>query len=225
MAQRENQEKRLRTTQSLEELEEAANKSSEKHLELHKSLGDWTKILKLLTASDREQKPEEERWVDYLRKISGSEMQEFPKALLQQEMEYADVVIYVSGQISQLRKLAGRALNASARHTKRKAIKEAAAAKKDAKLKKKVEVVLEDPEVKNVKVANLKHLVMVHMCSRLWFLKFKWGWGQCCRSHVSKPHFPPELNYEKNKVDENIRKTGTFFSKQITLCPGKIEDI
>ena len=77
---------------------------------------------------------------------------------MNKDMPYVDAVTHISGKVKTLQAIANKVANEVKRTSKRRLQKEAAEAKRQNKLKRKVQYVFQDPEIIEEKVASHKSL-------------------------------------------------------------------
>ena len=158
--QREQEEKQLRKKRSLEEFEECIDAALEKRRAANMTLEIWSKILRLMTAANRREKSEDESWLCYFKSIAEIEDLDCPPQLLHKDLSFEDALLQTSGVITKFRKQVATAEAEAQRATNRKNKREQHEAKLESRQRKKVETLLEKPEVVEVKKATKKHLVL-----------------------------------------------------------------
>ena len=160
--QQESDAKRVSRAKSNEDLGDMYAKAFDKHLEMNQILGAWTSLFKTVTEtmSTREPKPENVRWVDFLKDMAGSDSLEleFPQVFLSKEMEPTEVIMQLSSHVMAFRSKVAKAGKHAEHSGKVTARKQGHAAKMDAKLRKKVDEAFAPPE-EIEQTNNLKKLL------------------------------------------------------------------
>lgn len=144
----------------LEELDQRFDEQMKKRMDANKELALWKQILGLLTAPDsnRGEKPEDMRWVDYLKRVANLEELEAPSVFLCKDVSPEDAIIHTAGHITAIRNRVSKAENAANRADRLKRRKMKTIEKRENHWKRKADEALEAPEVLEQKKESNKHL-------------------------------------------------------------------
>lgn len=133
--------KRHCSDQSLADSEEALSKLQEKENELTQKLALFNQVLAQMTApnSNRPEKSEDDTWIDHFKLLVGSDIPEAPATFQNSSLSYQEVLIRLAQHIGFITTALQKAKNGHARAVQKKLIKEKHLAKKEQRLKRKVE--------------------------------------------------------------------------------------
>ncbi|CAK9114494.1 Uncharacterized protein (Fragment) [Durusdinium trenchii] len=120
---------------------EALSKLQEKENELTQKLALFNQVLAQMTApnSNRPEKSEDDTWIDHFKLLVGSDIPEAPATFQNSSLSYQEVLIRLAQHIGFITTALQKAKNGHARAVQKKLIKEKHLAKKEQRLKRKVE--------------------------------------------------------------------------------------
>ena len=116
----------------------------------------WKEALAMVTARDRPEKPEGALWSDFIRSIVTSEPEFMPAALENADMDYNDMMIFLTGHISMLQKTAKKLIGSIDRSKAKRERMSKTVTKKESKCAKLVEEVFTNPDAVEEKLEEAR---------------------------------------------------------------------
>lgn len=139
-------------------MEQRCEEHAEKRAHASKLLGLRGTIFRSFMTPTN-QKPDGMRWKDYFVQLTETEELEAPAIFLSHELSVEDAAMNVGVFMASLKKRVASATTSLHHWTQRKGRKDAAMEKKNTKLKRQVENMLADPEIREEKHSRQKQLV------------------------------------------------------------------
>lgn len=169
--------KRKRSEEEFEETQEHVQECQARASALDLKINQFTELLQLVTARDREEKPPEMSWINHFEILLKTELPSCPEIFKEKDLAFPTLLLEIGKHMGFLSKEYTKAKNALKRAEKKQNSQERKVKTQKARIEKKAQKVLSKDSVEHQENEKVrKYLCLPNMKPFFWLQCLKWIW-------------------------------------------------